>query len=201
MATAPSGPMFDNLRRDAERVLALNVSPGSWPKRLVYLAFDFGFLATVVFRFGKWAQGRRPRPWCRLLLVVYFFSRKVVEAITGIQILGDSEIGPGLVIHQFGPVSVHCRAGRDCTIVQGAQLINRADGRGSGPPVLGDNVFVGAAAIIVGPARVGNNVIIGPLCVVTTDVPDNARVTPPPPLIRPQRRGGSSAGEAPPRDA
>jgi serine O-acetyltransferase len=40
--------------------------------------------------------------------------------------------------------------------------------------VLGDNVFVGAGAKIVGGVRIGNNVKIGANAVVLSDVPDNS---------------------------
>ena len=40
-------------------------------------------------------------------------------------------------------------------------------------PVLGDNVFVGAGAKILGGVRIGNNVKIGANAVVVDDIPDN----------------------------
>lgn len=45
-----------------------------------------------------------------------------------------------------------------------------------GAPIIGDNVFIGAGAKIVGDIRVGNNVKIGANCVVAEDVPDNCTV-------------------------
>jgi serine O-acetyltransferase len=39
-------------------------------------------------------------------------------------------------------------------------------------PALGDNVFVGAGAKIVGGIRIGNNVKIGANAVVISDIPD-----------------------------
>jgi serine O-acetyltransferase len=46
----------------------------------------------------------------------------------------------------------------------------------TGAPVIGDNVYIGAGAKIIGKCKVGNNVRIGANTVVTTDVPDNATV-------------------------
>lgn len=43
-----------------------------------------------------------------------------------------------------------------------------------GIPTIGDNVFVGVGAVIVGKIKIGNNVQIGANAVVTKDVPDNA---------------------------
>lgn len=45
-----------------------------------------------------------------------------------------------------------------------------------GIPIIGDNVFVGVGAVVVGKIKIGNNVQIGANAVVTKDVPDNAVV-------------------------
>ena len=57
----------------------------------------------------------------------------------------------------------------------GSNFVTKINGGGSAP-VLGDNVFVGAGAKIIGPVRIGNNVKIGAGAVVVTDVPDDAVV-------------------------
>ena len=51
----------------------------------------------------------------------------------------------------------------------------------SGAPVIGDNVYIGAGAKIIGGVRIGNNVRIGAGCVVVEDVPDNCTVVMPKP--------------------
>jgi serine O-acetyltransferase len=45
-----------------------------------------------------------------------------------------------------------------------------------GAPTIGDNVYIGPGARIIGAVVVGNNVAVGANCVVTEDVPDNAVV-------------------------
>jgi serine O-acetyltransferase len=49
-------------------------------------------------------------------------------------------------------------------------------GKNKGSPVLGDNVYIGPGAKIVGGIRVGDNVAIGANCVVAKNIPDNAVV-------------------------
>lgn len=45
-----------------------------------------------------------------------------------------------------------------------------------GAPVIGDNVFIGAGAKIIGPVHIGNNVKIGAGCIVAEDIPDDVTV-------------------------
>lgn len=45
-----------------------------------------------------------------------------------------------------------------------------------GAPQIGNNVFIGAGAKLIGKIKIGNNVKIGAGCVVVTDIPDNATV-------------------------
>lgn len=62
--------------------------------------------------------------------------------------------------------------GSDCTIYHNVTI-----GEGSGgAPKIGNNVLIGAGAIIIGKIEIGNNVKIGAGCIVTMDIPDNATV-------------------------
>lgn len=40
-------------------------------------------------------------------------------------------------------------------------------------PVIGDNVFIGTSAVIVGKIKIGDNIVIAANSVVTKDVPDD----------------------------
>jgi serine O-acetyltransferase len=145
--------------------------------------FEMSLWAIAIFRFGKWAQRFRFRLVRWPLMLLYFLLYKVSQALSGIRISLDSEIGPGLVIHNFGGVIVHGRIGKNCVFLQGAQMISRGDGRARGWPTLGDGVYVGAGAKILGNVTVGDNARIGANCVVMTDVPAGATVMPPQPRI------------------
>ena len=112
-------------------------------------------------------------------MILYFFSYKFMEAISGIRISSESEIGPGLVIHNFGGVIIKGKIGKNCVVVQGAQIISRADGHARGWPTLGDNVYVGSGAKILGDVKIGSNSRIGANAVVMKDIPENSLVMPP----------------------
>jgi serine O-acetyltransferase len=147
--------------------------------RLFYALLEVSLWAIAIFRFGKWVRGTRPALIRKPLTLVYILLYKSCEIITGIRISIDSEIGPGLVIHNFGGIILHGNIGRNCFVNQGAQLISRGDGKGRGWPTLGDNVYLGSGAKVVGNVTIGNNVRVGANAVVLDDVPDDCTVMPP----------------------
>lgn len=75
-------------------------------------------------------------------------------------------------------ISAGAKLGKDCVIFHQVSIgSNTLPGsKGQGFPTLGDNVYIGAGAKIIGNVTIGNNVRIGANCVVTEDVPDNATV-------------------------
>ncbi|WP_242682014.1 serine O-acetyltransferase [Desertivibrio insolitus] len=73
---------------------------------------------------------------------------------------------PGIVINPDVRIGKNCRIHQNVTIGQGR----------NGSPVLGDNVWLGAGAVVVGGIQVGDNVAIGANAVVTKDVPPHTTV-------------------------
>lgn len=75
-------------------------------------------------------------------------------------------------------ISTDAKIGKDCVIFQQVTIGSNTlkDSKGFGSPELGDNVYIGAGAKIIGGVKIGNNVRIGANCVVTSDVPDNTTV-------------------------
>lgn len=76
--------------------------------------------------------------------------------------------GIGVVIHHKAVI------GDGCVIGQGITIGGRS--RHPDVPVIGDKVYIGAGARVLGPIRVGNNVVIAPNAVVIEDVQDNCIV-------------------------
>lgn len=96
----------------------------------------------------------------------------------GISISPDTEIGHGFYIGHYGGIVVSPQAvfGRNCNISHGVTIGQTNRGERQGCPVIGDNVYIGPGAKIIGRVLIGNNVAVGANCVVTKDVPDNAVV-------------------------
>lgn len=61
------------------------------------------------------------------------------------------------------------------TVIQNSVCIGEMDGSHKSP-MIGENVFIGCHACILGDIKVGNNVKIGAGVVVIKDVPDNCTV-------------------------
>lgn len=89
-----------------------------------------------------------------------------------------AEIGSGTKFwHRGLGCTVHYKAkiGRDCRILPNVMIGSKFAGGmpDAQTPVIGNNVFIGTGAVIVGNITIGDNVIIGANAVVTKDVPDN----------------------------
>lgn len=83
------------------------------------------------------------------------------------------KIGEGLYIDH--PHYTHLNAERIGKNFKTKHNVTIGNNHG-GIPIIGDNVFVGVGAVVVGKIRIENNVKIGANSVVTKDIPDNSTV-------------------------
>ena len=92
--------------------------------------------------------------------------------------LGAQFAGPICFPHGVMGVFISNQAviGKNCVIFQQVTIGSNtlADGKRNGSPVIGDNVYIGAGAKIIGQVRIGNNCRIGAGAVVYEDMPDNS---------------------------
>lgn len=76
-------------------------------------------------------------------------------------------------IHSYSTIiNGAAQIGRNCTIYHCVTIAVEK----SGVPTIGDNVEIGAGAIIIGGIKIGSNVNIGAGAIVVDDVPDNSTV-------------------------
>ena len=92
----------------------------------------------------------------------------------GIQIYPETQIGEGLYIGHWGFLAVNPGVviGKNCNLSQGVSIAQSNRGKFKGTPKIGDEVWIGPNAVIVGGITIGNNVIIAPNTYVTEDIPD-----------------------------
>ena len=114
----------------------------------------------------------------RLFFWPAFFMLRRWGYKLGISIPWRTVIGPGFFIGHFSGIVVGVNAviGKNCNISQCVTIgrLNRGERKGS--PVIGDDVYIGPGAVVVGKVVVGNRVAVGANCVVMADIPDGGVV-------------------------
>lgn len=129
------------------------------------MLFSDGSLCTVLYRMMRASR----RCGLGILAAVVY---KLNAFLTGAVIGRSAEFGPGLIIlHSVGVVVNTSVRGGCNVIIEGGVTIGAEKGRS---PVLGDNVYIGSGAKVIGGVKVGNDVRIGANAVVVKDVPDEA---------------------------
>lgn len=95
----------------------------------------------------------------------------------GINIPASTMVGPGLLIGHSGGIVVNSATviGRDCNLSHNV-TIGVSQGKRPGVPKLGDRIYIGPGAVIVGCIIIGDDVAIGANTVVADDVPSHATV-------------------------
>lgn len=111
------------------------------------------------------------------------FVARVLELLNfmvcGCAISVHAEIGEGTKFYHRGlgcVVHPNTIIGKNCIIFQNVTIGSRWSGgvcEGEAPSI-GNNVMVGAGAVILGNVRIADNVIIGANAVVITDIPENS---------------------------
>lgn len=178
-----------------------NSDPAAKKNYLYVLAAYKGFQATIYYRVAHnilvWNMYQDADDNIRQFILT--LVRRISEegaVKTGIEIHPAAVIGPGLVIDHGVGTKICCGAfdneyrcvigetviiGSNCTILNdvviGSSIVNTGPSRGRRQPKIGDNVTICAGARLYGKIEIGNNVWIGPKCMVCQDIPSNTKVT------------------------
>ncbi len=110
-------------------------------------------------------------------LIARIISEKAKRK-TGIEIHPGATIGKNLFIdHGMGVViGETCVIGDNVTLFHGVTLGGTGKEKGKRHPTIGNNVFIGSGAKILGNITIGNNVKIGANSVILESIPDNVTV-------------------------
>jgi len=135
-------------------------------KSVIKARFTDGSTAMIIYRWMQWAQRRH------LVPLAMVFNK--------LNVMGGCIIGRGadfgeefVLVHSLGVViNTSVKGGRN-VVIEHQVTIGAEKGVS---PVLGDRVFVGAGAKIIGGVRIGNGAKIGANAVVLDDVPEGATV-------------------------
>ncbi len=125
-------------------------------------------------------------PKSNLIHFVAYLMLKYLTRKYGFQIGG--KIGSGFYIGHFGTiiVSVNSVIGINCNISPGVTIGRDHRGKRRGSPTLGDYVWIGTNAVVVGKIFIGDNVLIAPNAFVNFDIPSNSIVVGNPAKIIPR---------------
>ena len=164
--------MFQLINSDLARYI-----DGNENKSIAFLKTIYtnpSFLEIVWYRIGHsfWCRQKNP-----LMFILLFINRVLYPFIRMYSMLELSpkvQIGEGLYIAHIGPTIIHHDVviGKNLTILPGV-IIGAAK---TGVPTIGDNVTIGAGAVIIGKINIGDNAIIGANAVVTRDIPEGCTV-------------------------
>jgi len=163
--------MLKLFKQDAQRwVIPQQVADPSAVTLMTTLKFLFRHMplrAMFWFRFGSWCKQKS------IPFLPGFFQRLIYKQY-GLEISVGGDIGGGLYIaHPIGCVLMVNRMGTNCSIIAGITLGMRNE---YAFPTIGDDVFIGAGARVLGGIQVGDGAVIGANAVVIKDVPAQATV-------------------------
>jgi serine O-acetyltransferase len=165
------------LRADVEAAMHPNFRLFSnrvfWMRALAKLMIGANVRAVITFRISQALAARG-------LLPVALWLRTRNLRRSGAEIHPLASIGPGLfLVHSNGVViGPDVVIGSGCRIHQGVTLgepVHVGDGVWAAPKV-GDDVQLGAHAVLLGAVTVGDGAVVGANSVVTSDVPPGSVV-------------------------
>jgi serine O-acetyltransferase len=147
-----------------------------------FTSFVYFFILEPGYKYTFWLRTCRyfkSHPILRFLFFpLAWLSLQHCEYKYGISISYQTQIGSGLYIGHFGGIIVnqHAIIGKNCNLSHQVTLGKANRGAMKGYPVIGDNVYIGPGAKLIGNVHIGKHAAIGANCVVTKDVPDKGVV-------------------------
>lgn len=114
----------------------------------------------------------------RLLIRWYRFMFSKWENKRGLEISYSTQIGKGLYLGHAYNITINPKSviGENCNIHKGVTIGRENRGSRMGAPTIGNNVWIGVNATVVGNITVGNNVLIAPNSYVNCDIPSHSVV-------------------------
>lgn len=140
--------------------------PNPWKNRAVW--------ALVVYYFGVWGRGIRFAPLRWVVSKIYGLLSMFTEITSGVTLYSNMKL-PGKGLHIIHPTSVYIHPG----VVLGERVgimhnVCIGTNMRGGLPVIGNDVFIGTGASVLGEIKVGDGARIASNSLVINDVPPGA---------------------------
>lgn len=160
--------MLDNIiKADLMRYTGETAS-GRFLPSLLIPGFRFTFFLRKSYQFKKTSP----------LGLLYRIFLRIDAHFYGFQIPPTTQIGKGLYIGHWGTIVVNGKTiiGDFCNLSPGITIGQTNRGNNMGAPTIGNRVWIGTNAVIVGNIKIGDNVMIAPNAFVNISVPSNSLV-------------------------
>ena len=121
-----------------------------------------------------------------LIKLWYRVAFSIIKSKRGIEIFYMTNIGKGLYLGHAYNITINSKAviGSNCNIHKGVTIGRENRGKRKGTPTIGDRVWIGINATVVGDITVGDDVLIAPNSFVNCDVPSHSIVLGNPCMIK-----------------
>jgi serine O-acetyltransferase len=161
--------MYELFKQDVRRwIVPAQISEDAPVSLGLILKLLFRYMplrAMAWFRFGSWCKARG-------IPFMPGFAQRLIYSRYGLEILVGADIGGGLYIaHPIGVVVSPKRMGRNCSIIAAVTIGMRNTWDF---PDIGDEVFIGAGARVLGGISIGDGAVIGANAVVIDNLPAGA---------------------------
>jgi serine O-acetyltransferase len=125
----------------------------------------------LIYRYAQSVRSKFLKILCKIILRRYRIKY-------GLEIPIEAQIGKGLYIgHAFNiTINPHVVIGDSCNLHKGCLIGQENRGGRRGAPRLGNKVWVGINAVVVGNIVIGDDVLIAPNSYVNCDVPSHSIV-------------------------
>ncbi|MHA2067910.1 MAG: serine O-acetyltransferase, partial [Candidatus Thorarchaeota archaeon] len=138
--------MFEKIKAD---YLRYSEKQGNMFRDVLKAVSNAGFRAVLLYRMGRWFRERR-------LGLAGAITERVMHHLCHCWISTYADIGAGFLIAHVGGLVVggKTRIGNNCDVRQNVTFggnFSKKDAEGRTQPWVGDNVSVGAGAVVIGP--------------------------------------------------
>lgn len=166
--------MFENLRTDIERARSeggsrssSNGNGGHRRTSTLTALFRFTTWPVISYRFSHSATNVHVPVLRELLVAAAILFERWIQLWTKVYIHREARIGPGLLIRTPYAVLIGiAEIGRNCTVESGTLISGR----------IGDNVYFGSGAKVIGDVHIGNHVTVTANSLVLADIKDGVTV-------------------------
>lgn len=148
----------------------VSVVRGAWVRH-GSSARQLGFWSVANYHVGRYAQKSSSPLLRRGASSLYGATYLLLDLLTGVQLNRESQVGDELRLLHGWNIKIHPATviGHRVTIMHDVTLGTTPDRDGA--PIIGDDVFIGCGARLLGPVRIGARARIAANSLIVSDVP------------------------------